>query len=414
MAAEPSSEDEFISLAIGMSNDCQFVEIEIDEQLMDDYSRGEYIEIDEQLMDDYSRGDYLYSVQDIEEVLAASGEPEPSPSSDYYVMELIDDSSSYRPLFDVEAVDVSEYQLIPPGHSGENLMLEELLSRRQQLLDVHFSPRAWRYGYVPDSSSSSSINASIYFRYSSDMGLMFSGSSSSCFSAVSIVLLVVLVVCIVVFLPFGDPRREWVRCDRVRATDDDVHVHEKSKQKTDVSMSLADAIFILGCAADRLQSMHCSWYDASTTDSNISLTTLRLLVTTLERELSLGVSLGPQRSQNRTWRSEFILSKLDVLLIKLNKDKDAMNRRLALHAISGEEMHVDDRIELFLRTSELSRVVGDLAAVRQRIVMLQGVSECRHLLGVVDCLKTAVSTRDVSCYARLSIYAVYAMLTMQC
>lgn len=396
MAAEPSSEDEFISLAIGMSNDCQFAEIEIDEQLMDDYSRGEY----------------LYSVQDIEEVLAASGEPEPSPSSDYYVMELIDDSSSYRPLFDVEAVDVSEYQLTPPGHSGENLMSEELLSRRQQLLDDHFPPRAWRYGYVPDSSSSSSssINASIYFRYSSDMGLMFSGSSSSCYSAVSIVLLAVLVVCIVVFLPFGDPRREWVRCDRVRATDD-VHVHEKSKQKTDVPMSLADAIFILGCAADQLQSMHCSWFDASTTDSNISLTTLRLLVTTLERELSLGVSLGPQRSQKRIWRSEFIFSKLDVLLTKLSRDKNAMNRRLALHTISGEEMHVDDRKELFLRTSELSCVVGELAAVQQKIVT-QGMSECRHLLGVVDRLKTAVSARDVSCYARLSIYAVYAMLTM--
>lgn len=398
MAAEPSSEDDFISLAIGASSDCQFVEIEIDELLMDDYSRGEY----------------RYSVLDIEEVLAAAtGEPARSPSSDYYVMELIDDSSSYRPLFDVEAVDVSEYQLSPPGHSGENLMLEELLSRRQQLLDDHFPSRAWRY--VPDSSSS--INASMYFRYSSDLRLMFSGSSSSCFSAVSIVLLVVLVVCIVVFLPFGDPRgmtREWVRCDRVRATDDDVHVHEKSKQKTDVSMSLADAVFILGCAADQLQSMHCSWYDASTTDSNISLKTLRLLATTLERELSLGVSLEPQRSQKKTRRSEFILSKLDVLLTKLNRDKDAMNRRLALHTNSSEEMHVDDRIELFLRTSELSCVVGDLSAVRHRIVTLQGVSECRHLLGVVDCLKTAVSARDVSCCARLSIYAVYAMLCLQC
>jgi hypothetical protein len=391
MAAEPSSEDAFISLAIGVSSDGQIVEIEIDELLLDDYSRGEY-----------------YSVLDIEEVLVtASGEPASNPSSDYYVMELIDDSSSYRPIFDVEAVDVSEYQLFPTGHnSGENLMSEELLSHRQQLLDDHFP--SWRY--VPDSNSNS-INATIYFRYSSDLRLMFSGSSSSCFSAVSIVLLVVLVVCIVVFLPFGDPggmTREWVRCDRVRATDDDVQVHEKSKQKTDVSMSLADAICILGCAADQLQAMHSSWYDAST-DSNISLKTLRLLVTTLERELSLGVSLEPQRSQKRTRRSEFILSKLDVLLTKLNRDRDAMNRRLALHTHSSEEMHVDDRIELFLKTSELSCVVGDLAAVRRRIVTLQGVSECRHLLGVVDCLKTAVSARDVSCYARLSIYAMLVL-----
>lgn len=416
MASEGSPlllEDEVVTLAVGGSSDFQFVEIDIGE-LPHRWEGGEYHHLYSSMLD---------IAEEEEELAAVNGEGVLNPSSpstaDYYVMEeLIDDSSSsssYRSLFDVEVVDVSEYQLSPPG-GGEHvypLMSKELLSLRQQLLDDHFPSRAARY--APDSSSSSSSSASSYFRYSSDLGLTFSGNMSSCLSIVSIVLLVVLVACIVVFLPFGDPRgmaREWMRmrCDRAGAATGD----DKSKRKTAaaaLSMSLADAIFLLGCAADQLQSMHCSWYDASTTDANtsssssISLRTLRLLATTLERELSLGVGLEPHHMHKRTRRrSEFILSKLAVLLTKLNRDKDAMNRRLALHTCSSssssggeEDMHVDDRIELFLRTNELSCVVEDLSAARHRIVTLQEAgSECRHLLAVVDCLKAAMSARDVS------------------
>jgi len=372
-AATRSSEDALISLAADGS-----IAGSIE-------SRDYLVEIHELQDDSGARWVQEYSILDIE-VAAASGDIQLAPN---YVIEV--DDSCNMPFFDLEAIDVSEYR--SSLDAGVHASTQSELLSRKQLLEYNFPSRDLRYG-VSDSNSNATIQS----------------GSSSISTVVTLLLLAVVVVCIVVFLPFGNPKdmcREWMYC---RGMTGDDRLDQKSKQKT--PMSLADAIGILDCAADKLLSMVGSWFDAST-DPTISLSTLRLLVTSLERELSLGVGLDSHTLYKRT-RSDSILNKLDVLLTKLIRDKSAMSRRLAIHATSEKKIHVDDRVEMFLRMSELSCVVGDLAAVRDQVVKLQGVSEHRHLLRLVDRLKAAISERDVSdcaeaCY-HLSTAAAREML----